>query len=216
MCAARHLGFEEVFFLGYRDSGMEGTADNQHAESFHSAPMDEAVEKIVKHIRALKPEVVITFDPSGGYLHPDHIKSHLATQRAFEAANTNEFPTAGAPFQPQALYFSVFPMGAVRLMVKFLRLFGKDATKFGRNKDIDLERLAAIEQYPQHVKLTYDATAAAAKEAASACHASQLSPGQSRFSPFGIIRRLMGESDMFMRAYPSTPDDFYAKDLFEA
>jgi LmbE family N-acetylglucosaminyl deacetylase len=213
-CAAQHLGFKDVFYLNYRDSGMEGTPDNENPECFWAAPLDEAAERIVRYIRELKPDVVVTFDPSGGYLHPDHIQSHRATKKAFLAANTDQFPSAGAPFQPAALYYGVFPMTALRVMVRVLRLFGKDATKFGRNKDIDLERLARIEDYPQHVKLSYDGAALAAKEAASACHASQLSPGQNGFSVMGTLRRLFGNADTFTRAYPETPDDHRGNDLF--
>ena len=83
-CAAETLGFSKVYAFGYRDSGMEGAEDNQHPDSLYQADMDEVIGRIVKAIRETRPQVVVTFDPYGGYGHPDHIKMHKATTRAFE------------------------------------------------------------------------------------------------------------------------------------
>ena len=85
-CAARVLGLAGVVHLGYRDSGMAGSPDNRHPESLAMAPLEQAAGKIVKVIRELRPEVVITHDPLGGYRHPDHIAVNRATVAAFKAA----------------------------------------------------------------------------------------------------------------------------------
>jgi LmbE family N-acetylglucosaminyl deacetylase len=85
-CAANALGLSELIFLGYRDSGMAGTAENQHPEAFANAAAEEVVARLVGHIRRLQPDVVITFDPGGGYGHPDHIAAHRHTVAAFHAA----------------------------------------------------------------------------------------------------------------------------------
>jgi hypothetical protein len=76
MRAAKILGLKEVFFLGYRDSGMPGSEDNKHPNAQVAHPIDEVAGRVVKYIRELKPQVVLTFDPIGGYKHPDHIHIH--------------------------------------------------------------------------------------------------------------------------------------------
>ena len=58
-CAAEKLGLKDVFFLGYRDSGMPGTPENQHPNAQIQHSVDEVAGKVVKYIRDLKPEVVL-------------------------------------------------------------------------------------------------------------------------------------------------------------
>src|SRR5512141_2624181 len=152
-CAAEHLGLKEVFFLDYRDSGMPGSADNKHPDAQVAHPIDEVAGKVVGYIRRLKPDVVLTFDPIGGYRHPDHIHIHQATVLAFEKAGDPSFlPEAGAPFKPRALYFQVFPRGFLRAATRLMPLFGMDPSKFGRNKDVDLKSLVDVD-FPVHVRV---------------------------------------------------------------
>ena len=108
-CAAEHLGLKEVFFLPYRDSGMTGSPDNSNPQAQINAPLEEVAGRVVKFIRELKPDVVLTFDPIGGYRHPDHIHIHKATVMAFEhAADANFHPEAGSPFQIRQAILSYF------------------------------------------------------------------------------------------------------------
>ena len=86
MCAAGVLGLTGVHFLGRRDSGMDGSPDNQHPAALIRQPLAQVAEQIVALIRAIRPQVVVTFGPYGGYGHPDHIFCHRATTAAFEAA----------------------------------------------------------------------------------------------------------------------------------
>ena len=72
-CAAEALNLAAVHFLGYRDLGMQGTPDNLHSNAFVQAPLDRVAGQLVALIRALRPQVVVTFNPYGGYGHPDHI-----------------------------------------------------------------------------------------------------------------------------------------------
>lgn len=215
-CAAEHLGLKEVILLNYRDSGMAGSPDNDHPDSLVAAPLDEVTEKVTGYIRKLQPDVVITFDPVGGYHHPDHIKIYEATLKAYEAANdASQYPEAGSPFQPQALYYHVFPRRFLRLAVRVLKLVGRDPSKFGRNQDIDLEILAGDEDYPRHVEVEYTKYFEQQKQAAQ-CHASQLDMGPPTLGSriFKSFRNLAPSKDSFMRAYPPAADDFRATDLF--
>jgi LmbE family N-acetylglucosaminyl deacetylase len=199
-CAAQQLGLSEVHFLGYRDSGMAGQPDNLHPEAQIAHPVEEVAERIVAHIRTSQAEVVVTFDPVGGYRHPDHIHVHNATTLAFERAADPSFgPKAGSPFQPRALYYHVFPHRFLRLATRLMPLVGVDPTRYGRNRDIDLKALTEFD-FPVHVRINITAVAAA-KRAAGACHASQ-GGIQMRSGLMGMIMRVMGANESFMRAFP--------------
>jgi LmbE family N-acetylglucosaminyl deacetylase len=213
-CAANYLGLTKVHFLEYRDSGMEGSADNQHPDAFINAPLEKVTEQVVNYIREIKPQVVLTFDPVGGYHHPDHIHAHNAAVKAFHAAgDPNYAPNGRRPYQPEKLYYHVFPRGAVRVLIKILKFFGRDTTKFGRNKDINLDLLAGDEDYPAHVVINYRKVGHL-KDQASACHASQLDFGRQAPSFLSWLRRLTGGKDSFMRAYPPVEGTYKRRDLF--
>jgi LmbE family N-acetylglucosaminyl deacetylase len=104
-CAARHLGLAGVHFLDFRDSGMAGSPENHHPQALAAADLDAVAEKVVYYMRTLKPQVVVTFDPIGGYMHPDHIAIQRATVRAFHAGVRRIYSGAGGSWQPQKLYF---------------------------------------------------------------------------------------------------------------
>lgn len=213
-CAAGHLGLKEVFFLGYRDSGMPGTADNRHPDAQVSHPVDEVAGRVVKYIRTLKPDVVLTFDPIGGYRHPDHIHIHQATVLAFEKAADAKFhPEAGAPFRPARLYFQVFPRWFLQVITRVMPLLGRDPRKWGRNKDVDLKALADVD-FPVHVRVDIRPVAEAKREA-GACHASQ-GGAQMRKGWMGLFSRAFGQHEDYMQAYPPVNGrGRMGKDLFE-
>ncbi|HET9589501.1 MAG TPA: PIG-L family deacetylase [Anaerolineales bacterium] len=219
--AARHLGLKEVFFLDYRDSGMPGTEANEHPDAQINHSVDAVARKIVRYIRELKPDIVITFDPIGGYKHPDHIHTHRATVLAFERADDASFhPEAGilsgdegGPFKPRALYYQVFPRRVLRWMVRLMPFFGKDPTKYGRNQDVNLKELAEVE-FPVHVRLDIRSVEEA-KRLAGAEHASQGGVGMRR-GLMGLLARMFGEYEDFMRAYPPVGNGFRRRnDLFD-
>lgn len=83
------LGLPGPKFLGgagrWRDSGMVGTPARHHTR-FADADFDEAVAELSAIITALRPHVVVTYDPDGGYGHPDHIQAHRVTTAAVAAA----------------------------------------------------------------------------------------------------------------------------------
>ncbi len=92
--------------LGYRDSGMVDTPANDDPRSFHKADLDETTGRIVALVRRYKPDVLYTYAEDGGYGHPDHIKAHLSTVAAFNAAgDPQRFPGTGEPWTPRKLYY---------------------------------------------------------------------------------------------------------------
>ena len=214
MRAAQQLGLKDVFFLGYRDSGMPGMEENKHPDAQINHSIDEVAGRVVKYIRELKPEVVLTHDPIGGYKHPDHIHIHNATKLAFEKADDASFhPEAGSPFKPRALYYQVFSRGILRLSVRLMPLFGKDPTKFGRNGDVNLLELAEVD-FPIHVRLDIRPVMDI-KRKASAQHASQ-GGAQVRRGWMGLAAKIFGEREEYMRAYPPVANGKHkvSNDLF--
>jgi LmbE family N-acetylglucosaminyl deacetylase len=193
---------------------MPGSEDNKHPNAQVNRPVEEVAARVVRYMREVQPDVVLTFDPIGGYRHPDHIQIHNATVLAFEkAADASFHPEAGAPFQPGALYFHTIPRGLFKFGVRLLKLFGKDPRKWGRNGDIDLVSLAEVD-FPVHARIDFRSVAER-KEKAGACHASQ-GGGQMRRGFVGMFFRMFDGVETFMRAYPpARPDGRVAKDLFD-
>ncbi len=214
-CAAEVLGLTDVIYLGYRDSGMAGTEDNKHPNALIMAPLEQVAGRIVEAIRRFKPEVIITSDPLGGYGHPDHIAIHKATIMAFSAAgDPQKYPDAGPPFQPQKLYFHVFSHHFLKFAVKVMKLLGRDVHHMGRNKDIDFASFVKNE-FPVHCVIRLNKRSAQARDYAASCHASQLGGGFRRRGLLGMVNRLFGQRDCYMRAFPPVTGHVHERDLFK-
>jgi LmbE family N-acetylglucosaminyl deacetylase len=212
-CAAGCLGLKDVFFLDYRDSGMPGSPDNQHPKALAAQPLDEVAANVVCYIRELQPQVVLTFDPIGGYRHPDHIAIQRATVRAFEQAGNPTFAPESLPIRAaQRLYFHIFPKGLLKFGVKILPLLGKDPHKFGTNGDIDMAAIAEVD-FPTNARINIHSVLKK-KEQAGACHASQ-GGGRMGGGVVSFFMRLFSGTESFMRAYPPVGQgEKVTKDLF--
>lgn len=95
-------------------------ADARNAESapgrprLLDVPLDEAVGRLVEHIREFRPDIVITYDGYGSYGHPDHVHAHRLTMAAVEASGYDQlYRDAGAPWRPHALYLATIPRSVV-------------------------------------------------------------------------------------------------------
>ncbi len=93
-------GILDVRFLNYRDSGMPGWEDNNHPRSLFQAPEETVVEQVAAVIREIRPDMVITHDPTGGYGHPDHVTICQRTEAAVERCRGDNGPL---------LYYVCFP-----------------------------------------------------------------------------------------------------------
>jgi LmbE family N-acetylglucosaminyl deacetylase len=203
-CASQVLGFKEVITFGYRDSGMMGSADNQHPASLWQAPMDKLSAQIADVIRRIHPQVVVTFDPYGGYGHPDHIKIHQATVAAYHAVQSD-------PVHPQKLYYTAFPRGLLRVGATLMRLTGQDPRRAGKNHDLDFQAVLDA-TLPVHAKV-YTEPYYDVGQRAAACHASQINPRL--LFPLGHwLSRKIAAYSTFTRAEP-TPNGHLEHDLFE-
>ena len=108
--SAAVIGFDDVVMLGYRDSGMKDTPPNENPASFHMADMDEATGRLVAVIRRDRPQVLLTYhEDQRGYPHPDHVKVHEISVRAFDrAGDPSWYPEAGPVWQPSKMYYNVW------------------------------------------------------------------------------------------------------------
>jgi LmbE family N-acetylglucosaminyl deacetylase len=129
-CAVQSVGYTEVITLGYRDSGMMGSSDNSHPDSFWTAPLEEVTSRLVQVMRRTRPQIVITFNRFGAYGHPDHIKIHTATLAAFQLL---ESLSDG----PRKLYYTSLPRRLLWVNIWLMRLTGRNPRKGGRNHDVD-------------------------------------------------------------------------------
>ena len=212
-CAAGHLGLKHVHFLGYRDSGMPGSPENAHPRALTAAPLEEVTKKIRVYIQEFRPHLVLTFDPIGGYRHPDHVIIHQAATRAFQLFREAHQPDQNPSYRPQGLYYHTISKRYLRFAVRFLRLLGRDPSRWGKNEDIDLTALAA-EEFPVHARVDYGQVAER-KKAAAVCHASQ--SGSSLIGGiFAWLSRLFIQQnqDLFMQAYPAPAKNSIKEDLF--
>jgi mycothiol S-conjugate amidase len=120
--ATTHLGYQQVWMLGYRDSNMPASGE---PGTFAAAPLDETVRALVRLIRQERPHVVVTYsDNQRGYQHPDHLRVHEASVPAYAAAGDPTFhPELGATWTPQKLYYVVWSRaGLVAEHEAFMRL----------------------------------------------------------------------------------------------
>jgi mycothiol S-conjugate amidase len=97
-------------WLGFVDSGLpEGDPPPPLPDGcFALVPIEEAVRRLVREVRAFRPHVMTTYNENGGYPHPDHIRCHEISVAAFDAAaDPDKFPDAGEIWQPLKLYYDV-------------------------------------------------------------------------------------------------------------
>lgn len=214
-CSADALGISDLIFLGYRDSGMAGTVDNDHPDAFSNAPAEEVVCRLVAVIRRLRPDIILTFDPHGGYGHPDHVAIHRHAVAAFDAAgDPSRFPEQGDPWRPRRLFYSVLPTALFRQMKERVAARGGDLDGF--DELIERRQKQQGDWPDAYINAVVDVSdAIEAKWAAWHCHRTQFGP-TSRFRrlPEDEMKRLL-RSEYFILGRPTPPPDLHLTDLFQ-
>ncbi len=82
----------------YRDSGMAGSEASRHPLAFAAADVEVAGARVREVVESIAPDVVVTYDQTGGYLHPDHVQTHRVTVAALRGMTA-----------PPPLYAAVYP-----------------------------------------------------------------------------------------------------------
>lgn len=210
--AVRTLGVARLVQLGYGDSGMAGDdAANQRPQAFINANLHAAAQQIVDVLEEERPEVMVAYDETGGYGHPDHVRAHEVAVAAYRAA-----PPAS---RPARLYFVRFPLTWSREFVRALRAAGIDApgsAPAGADAGPDVPEIGV----PDHLITTRIDVGAYVpnKLAALRCHASQMSDHFLTRVPPRLAERLWAyefyslEDDRCIRA--RRPPEGAAGDLF--
>jgi LmbE family N-acetylglucosaminyl deacetylase len=169
--SAAVLGVARTAYLGYADSG-DGPVlfpDPPGQVRFARADLDQAAARLAVLIREEQPDVLLSYDPAGGYGHRDHIMVHQVGARAAELTGTVRVLEATAPRELMARLFA--PLRLVRLMT---RQDGRDMRTAFTPRAVITHRVD-VRGF------------AAQKQAALAAHASQVS---GRTTPGRLFRLL--------------------------
>ncbi|MEJ2747290.1 MAG: PIG-L family deacetylase [Anaerolineae bacterium] len=211
-CAAETLGIDQVTFLGYRDSGMAGTVENQRPDAFINADADEVVAQLVTIMRRVQPQVVITFEPYGGYGHPDHIAIHHHTHAAFDKAGDAEYRLdLGRPFQPQRLFYPLVRTAFFRDMKAKMEQHGLDTSFFA---DLEANRQNGWPDDKYNLVVNVSSTVNR-KMAAFACHRTQFGADNFfRRLPESEMAQLL-QTEYFALAYPPSANGLQLSSLFD-
>ena len=199
--AMRILGVADVRFLDYRDSGMEGTPENDDPRSLFQAEPMEVVMALTAIMQEVNPDVVITWEPSGGYGHPDHIKVHETTTEAFHSYQMR----SGRPVR---LYYTAFPVHLFAEMAEELRAQGIElGNEQMRRRAMSLPRLPVTTEIDLTPYLER-------KREALAQHRTQM-PADSPFTRLSepLRRKFLGR-EYFHRAVPPWHEGEAMEDWF--
>ena len=210
LCSAETLGIEEVVFLGYRDSGMIGTPDNEHPDAFILANEEEVIAKLVGIMRHVKPQIVLTFEPNGGYGHPDHIAIHNHTVSAFHKAAQEDYSVElGEAWRSDRLIYTAIPKSFFMDMRSCLQGLGEDTS------DLDRFDETGFVWPDDQVDVEVDVSEVVDRKwSALQCH-------QTQFGPDNLFRRLPDEDakalmsrEYFAIAWPEISREEPGSDLF--
>lgn len=215
--AMKELGVTDHRFLGgpgrFRDSGMMGVPQNRREGAFWNTDVDDAAPYLVEIIRSVRPQVLVTYDPGGGYGHPDHIQAHRVAMRAAELAAERAFRRdLGEPHSIARIYWNRVPRSVAEEGFARLRAAG----------GVDFPGIAEIDDIPgvmddSEITTEIDGTAyVERKTAAMRAHATQIAVD----GPFFALSNHLGqpifatEYYQLVRGEPGPPPGEREHDLF--
>jgi len=188
------VGVSDVRFLGYRDSGMIGTAENDDPRALAQAANQDVARAFAEIIREVRPSTVLTFGPDGIYGHPDH----LAVHRAASAAVTMQLDNASA-WQIEALYYNAAPRERIKAWSH------RENTPFFGLPDEALDRMGTPAREITHVVDV--STHAALKRQVLGAHRTQVSAnGPMADLPPEVVQGILGTEQFVRQPLPWDPD----------
>jgi N-acetyl-1-D-myo-inositol-2-amino-2-deoxy-alpha-D-glucopyranoside deacetylase len=189
----------------YRDSGMAWDADHRAVaapdtgpDAFARADLEAAAARVAAVVREVRPHVVVTYEPGGGYGHPDHVQAHRVAVRGVELAATDG--PGGAGWAVPKVYWNVLPETLVRAALRELAAVG--AAPPGWSPDGPLPPMVVPDE---QVTTVIDGQAfVPAKRAALEAHATQVAlDGDTVLVGDGARQPLVGVE--FYRLVAGTP-----------
>lgn len=208
--ALARLGTIEHHILGYRDSGMMGTPENDDGRAFWQADMDEAAGRLIRIIRAVRADVIVAPNAFGGDGHPDHIRASQIARIAFDRAGDptvcpEQLDASGLqPWAPAKLYEAVNQFDRGRKLARALAHGGvrgipsvvlRVARHWSPSRERQRRQMAAA-QKPATTRVDVGAYVEA-KYAAMAEHKTQIAPNGGLFALTPEERRRVSPTDDF-------------------
>lgn len=203
------VGVDAVYFLDYLDGHLP------------EANTNEATERITRHIRRFRPDVVVTFAQNGGYGHVDHMAIHTLTLAALQAAaDPTRYPAQLAEglqlHRVSKVYYFSFPRARMLAMVAEAKKDGRDFVPGGNASTIPVEEMGTPDdEITTRVTLTDEEFAA--KWRAVLEHKTQL-PADSLWlsQPADQLRAFVGTETFQLAPPPVSATSFPApeRDLF--
>ncbi len=194
------LGVTDHRYLGgfgtYRDSGMQWhpdghavPADETDPKAFWNADLTEAADHLVAVVREVRPQVLVTYDPFGGYGHPDHIQAHrVATYAAALAAVPSYRRDLGPAWDIAKVYWGAMSESRMRAGLRELREAGDTTTFEGMDPDGPLPPMVIADE---DLSAAVDATAhVGRKMEAMRAHATQITVD----GPFFALSNNLGDT----------------------
>jgi mycothiol S-conjugate amidase len=225
--AVRVIGYDRLYLLGYRDSGMPDTDSNTHPDNFANADLDEATGRLVEIIRRERPQVIVGYARDRVYAHPDHVRVHEISVLAFERAGDPEwYPELGDPWQPLKLYYSNgFTRERIRALHEWFVSRGDESplakwVEHMDERDARQQHSGDADEPPEQVTTTRVDVRAQIEvgRAALLAHRTQIPPDSFFFRvPLEVEQELHPwEEYVLARALvdPGVPDGEYETDLF--
>lgn len=208
--AAAALGVRQRW-LGFVDSGLPEDGAPVPEGSFATVPLAQASAALVEVIREFRPHVMTTYDPTGGYPHPDHIQNHKVSVAAYRAAgDPTQLPQAGEPWEVSKLYYDVtFSENRIRALDGAMTEAGLVSPYSGwiaRHRDFG----------PRPSVTTHIACARyfGARDAALRAHASQVDPDGFFFAVPRDLETRVWPHEEFQLADAKVPTSVPEDDLF--
>nr|WP_274387855.1 PIG-L family deacetylase [Salsipaludibacter albus] len=211
--AVEVLGLASHTWLGYRDSGMVGTPENDHPDAFTNADLDEAATRLAEVVRRLRPDVVVSDDERGTYGHPDHVMSHRVTGRAVELAADPQADVEGTPHRVGLHVAHTISREEVQQMHDELR-------SRGLVSPFDDDQVASFGTPSEQILVVVDVREElAAKQEAMLAHRSQIAEDSAFFNiPDELVGRSFGSESFVLvssaRALDDADRSALATDLF--
>jgi N-acetyl-1-D-myo-inositol-2-amino-2-deoxy-alpha-D-glucopyranoside deacetylase len=183
----------------YRDSGMAWGPDGRAVpapdtkpDAFALADVDEAAGRLADVVREVRPQVVITYEPDGGYGHPDHVQAHRVAMRAVELARLQG--AGGIAWDVPKVYWSVMPESVMRAALRDMAAH-REVPWEGWDPDGPLPSMVVPDE---QVTSVVDGSAHyVAKSAAMRAHASQIAVDD----PFFALSNDVGQPLMSVEYY---------------